>query len=234
MILAASMAGGMAPAWLAGALQVRRGVQVVISTILINFLAFNLAGWLVRGPLQEPGGALPKTESLPDAVMLQRFNVQTDLHSGVFVALGAALLVWIFLFRTWSGFETRVSGASPAAAKAHRVPSGRRQIQAMLWSGGLCGLAGGIDYAGLAGSVSDGFPQGWGFLAIPAALIGGLHPAGIVLSSIYFGFLLAGSDRLASRTDVGSSIVFVVQAAAVLAFVAWQAWRDRRLEASGA
>jgi simple sugar transport system permease protein len=234
LILVATVLGGMAVAWAAAVLQVKRGVQVVISTILINFLVAEAAGWAVRGPLQEPKGALPKTETLPNEVMLQRFNPQTDLHSGVFLAVVAALVVWAFLFRSKAGFQLRVTGASPTAARASRIPAERRQVQAMLWSGGLCGLAGGIDYLGVVGSVSDGFSQNWGFLAIPVALLGMLHPAGIALSALFFGFLLAGSDRLASRTDVGASIVFVVQAAAVLAYVAYAAWRERRQEASHA
>jgi simple sugar transport system permease protein len=224
-ILAGSVIGGSLWAMLAGWLFVRRGVDVVISTILLNFIALEGLSWAVSGPLQERKRQLPLTEALPDSVMLQRFDRQTDLHSGVVIALLATVLVYVFLFRTKAGFRLRVVGDNDRVARVNGIDPDRVRIMAMALSGALCGLAGGVEYLGLAGQLSTKFSQNWGFLAIPVALLGALHPLALILSAGYFGALFAGSENLARFTPAGSTLVYVIQAAAVLGFVALRSWR---------
>src|SRR6185436_13837718 len=104
----------------------------------------------------------------------------------------------------------------------------------MLWSGALCGLAGGVEYAGVSGYLFDGFSPGWGFLGIPVALLGGLHPLGVVFSGLYFGALFAGSKNLEAFGSASSSLVFLMQGVAVLAFVGLQQLSRKRAVADGA
>jgi simple sugar transport system permease protein len=229
-ILLATAVGGAAYAGIAGWLQVKRGVQVVISTILLNFVALQLLDWGVNNPLKEKAGRLPMSDALPNDAMMMRFNRQTDLHSGVFVALLAAVVIYVFLMLTKGGLKLRLTGENPAAARANRIDVGRVQFQAMLLSGALCGLAGGIEYTGIAGRLDLGFSQQWGFLAIPVALLGGLNPIGVIFSSLYFGALFAGSENLARFTRSGSTIVYIIQAVAVLSYVGLDAWLKRRRE----
>ena len=92
-------------------------------------------------------------------------------------------------------------------------------------SGALAGLAAGIEYTANSGLISPSFAQGWGFLAIPVALLGGLHPIAVVFSALYFGALLAGSEHLSRFTPAGTTLVFVIQAVAVFAFLAFRAIR---------
>lgn len=226
-ILIASAAGGALYASLAGWLHVRRGVQVVISTILLNFVALQLMGWAVTGPLKAPGG-LPVTDRVPEAAMLWRLSRQSDLHSGVFLALALALAVWAFLFATRTGFRWRLVGAGPRVARAVRIDPGRVQIAAMAASGALCGLAGGVEYTALAGQIDAGFAQNWGFLAIPVALVGALHPLGVVASAVGFGALFAGSENLARFTPQGGTLGALIQGWVVLGLVGWSAWRERK------
>jgi simple sugar transport system permease protein len=227
-VLLASMVGGAVWAWFSAWLYVKRGVEVVISTILLNFVAAQLLGWSVSGPLQEAKGQLPMTDLLPPSLMLPRFDRQTDLHGGLFVAILAAAVVWIFLYQTKGGFEIRVVGDSPTAARANRIDAARVQVRAMLVSGALCGLAGGVEYVGVAGQLGNGFSQNWGFLGIPVALLGGLHPLLVPLSATYFGALFAGSENLARYTQAGTTLIYVIQAAAVLAFVGFRALAERK------
>lgn len=228
-ILVATMVGGAAYAGVAGWLQVKRGVQVVISTILLNFVALQLLDWAVSGPLQEAKRQLPLTQALPNEAMLQRFSRQTDLHSGVILAVLVALAVFGYLFWTRSGFRLRLTGANPRAARAAGHSPDAIRMRAMLLSGALCGLAGGIEYTGISGQLGMGFAQNWGFLAIPVALLGALHPLGVIGSSLYFGALFAGTENLARFTKAGSTIVYVIQAVAVLGFVGLAAWLDDRM-----
>ncbi|HVL39400.1 MAG TPA: ABC transporter permease [Fimbriimonadaceae bacterium] len=224
LILMAAMLGGAAWAWLPGWLHVRRGVHVVIGTILLNFVAVQLVSFLVRGPLQERKGQLPLTDPLPSEVMLRRLDSQTDLHAGLVLALVACALTWVFLFRTTAGLRLRIVGQSARFARANKIDPDSAQIRAMAVSGALCGLAGAVEYSGVAGRIGADFAQGWGFLGIPVALLGALHPLGVLLSSLYFGALFAGSQNLARFSSGSSSLVLIIQGLAVLAFVAAQAW----------
>lgn len=231
LILIATALGGAALAAFAGWLQVSRGVQVVISTILLNFVALRALDWAVQGPLQEAKRQLPLTDRLPRETMLLRYDPQFDLHAGVFVALAALAAVWVYLSLTKSGFRLKVVGENPGVARAQRIPAGRTQILAIALSGALCGLAGGIEYTGMTGQLGMGFPQDWGFMAIPVALLGGLHPAGVGVASLYFGALFAGSEQLQRFAGLGSTLVLTIQGVAVLAFVGFDAWRQRGLRA---
>lgn len=218
--LGASTLGGALYGWLAGWLGVRRGVNVVIGTILMNFVALQLLGWAVSGPLQEAKRQLPLTDRLPEAAMLARYDRQSDLHLGVLIAVLIAAAVWVFLFRTAAGFRLRLVGENAGAARAARIAPGPVQLRAIALSGGLCGLAGGIELYGVSGQVGTGFALGWGFLAIPVALVGGLTPWGTALSALLFGAILAGSESLARFSTSGSAIVLIIQAAAVFGLLA--------------
>jgi len=228
LILAACVVGGAAWAWLAGWLYLRRGVEVVISTILLNFVAIQLLGYCVSGPLQEAKKQVPLTDSLPDSVMFAKLSRQMDLHLGVVLAFFTALLVYLYLFRTRPGYRLRLVGESTRMARANRIDVGKAKIQAMAVSGALCGLAGGVEYLGMAGQLGAGFSQQWGFLGIPVALLGGLHPLLCIGSATLFGALFAGSEDLARFTTAGSTLVYVIQAVAVLGYVGIKAYSDRR------
>ena len=218
-ILIACTVGGSLWAGIAGWLQVKRGVEAVISTILLNFIALQLMSWAIQGPLQQSDHQLPQTDNLPDAMMLWRPDRQTDLHAGVLIALATAVVVFVYMFRTAGGYRLRLVGASPSVAKAARIPAGQVTVKAFLLSGALCGLAAGIEYTGTAGLIGNGFSQNWGFLGIPVALVSGLHPLAAILGAVYFGALFAGSENLGRFTQGGPTLVYVIQAAAVLGFI---------------
>lgn len=228
LVVIGAVIGGALYAGLAGWLQVKRGVQVVISTILLNFIALNLLSYAVTGPLQQSSRQNPMTDALPNEAMFARLDAQSDLHAGVVLPLFLALATAYWMFRTGSGFRLRLTGENPEAARVAKVPVARVQLQSMLFSGALCGLAGGVDYAGFIGQVGLGFSQNWGFLSIPVALLGGLHPLGVLPSGLFFGALFAGSENLATFNTLGGTVVYVMQAVAVLAFVGAKSWLDSK------
>jgi len=228
VLLLAAVLGGAFWGWLAGWLYVRRGVEVVISTILLNFIAIQGLAYLVTGPLQEKAGKLPRTDPLSSAQALPKFDPQTDLHWGIFLALVLPLIVFIYLYRTRSGFRLRVVGENARAARANRIDAPKARALSMALSGALCGLAGGVEYMGVTQQLAPSFTQNWGFLAIPVAPLAGLHPLLVMLSALYFAAILAGSRNLAGFTADGTVLIYVVQAAAVLGFVGLKAWSDRR------
>lgn len=208
----------------AGWLQTKRGVPCVITTIMLNFVVVQLVAWAVRGPLQEPKHQLPLTARLPDQAMLPQPDPQTDLHMGVLLAVGLAIAVYIFLTKTKAGFLIKVVGQNSRLVKTSHYNPEAYQLLAMAVSGALCGIAGGIDYLGLVGQVGDGFSQGWGFMGIPIALLGGLNVPGVAVSSLLFGALMAGGDSFARFNSIGQALVYVLQAVAVMVTL----WATRR------
>lgn len=215
VLIAAVLAGATVAAFAAW-LQVKRGVQCVISTILMNFVIVQLLAWAVRGPIQESKHQLPLSDRLPSGFGFSRFDPQTDLHSGLVLTLIVFLLIALLLPMTRFGFLVKVVGHNPNVLRANRHDPSRVQIQAMAVSGALCGLAGAIDYLGLIGQIGDGFSQNWGFLAIPVALLGGLNAWGVLGAALYFGALMAGGESLSRFNATGTTLVYVIQAVAVL------------------
>ncbi len=212
--------GGAIWAGVAGVLFVKRGVDVVISTILLNFVALQLLDWAVSGPLQELKHQLPQSDLLPASAMLPKLNRQLDLHVGIFLAVAMCGVIFLVLKYTKFGFRMRLVGAAPLAARASGVAAGKVQLGALALSGALCGLAGGIEYCGVTGQIGQGFSQQWGFLGIPIALLANLNPLAIIPSALVGGALFAGSENLARFTNAGSTLVYVIQASVVLALVA--------------
>ena len=228
LILIACVIGGGGWAWLAGWLYVRRGVEVVISTILLNFISLQILGYACSGPLQEIKKQVPLTDSLPDSAMFPKLSRQMDLHLGVIIAWIVAILVYVYLFKTRPGYRLRLVGENANMARANRINVDRVRLLAMSLSGALCGLAGGIEYLGMAGQLGSGFSQQWGFLGIPVALLGGLNPLLCLGSAGVFGALFAGSEDLARFTQAGTTLVYVIQAMSVLGYVAIKAQIDRK------
>lgn len=227
LLIVASLAGGAVWGLVAGWLKVVRGVEVVISTILLNVIAVQLLAWAVSGPLRDRSGGVPLTLQLPDRLMIPRFDPQSDLHAGIFVAVLAVGAVYLFLYFTAQGFRIRLVGEGERAARANGIVAGAVRLQAMAISGSLCGLAGGVEYLGIAGQLGSSFAQQWGYLAIPVALLGGLHPLVVAISALFFGALFAGSRNLAGFTAQGTTLIYVIQAAAMLGFVALGAIKGR-------
>ncbi|MEO7453183.1 MAG: ABC transporter permease [Fimbriimonadales bacterium] len=230
VILIACGLGGALYAGIAGWLHAVRGVNVVISTILLNFVALHLLSYLVRGPLQTSAGTIPQSEPVDKAVRFSILDPQTALHFGVLLVPVFAVIVWFLLKHTTGGLKLRLVGANPNAARASRIGVTRVQVIALMLSGALCGLAGGIEYLGSSGILFDDFSPGWGFLGIPVALLAGLHPLWAVVSGLYFGALFAGSKNLEAFGATGSALVYAMQGAAVLAFVAISRFAVRQTE----
>ena len=235
MMLIASAAGAL---WggIAGWLRVRRSVPEVISTIMLNYIALDIIGWLVTdpGPLHGKTQSGPHTDPLPSAVALPNLiplahsGAQVHLHLGVLLALAAVPCIWLYLYRTRAGFGLRVIGQNVEAARVARIPIDRLRMQSMLISGALCGLAGSIELLGVTGRLGRDFSGGWGYTAIPVALLGGLSPVGAIFSALFFGALAAGCNNAQRTAGVPSVVAYVIQAATVLAVVGARAWQHRK------
>ena len=233
MLGAGAIAGG---AWaaIAGALRLRFGVLEVISTIMLNFVAQYLTGWLVRGPLQEPTRVNPQSVTLAPELQMPVLLEGTRLHAGVLLVVMVAIAVWWWLSRTASGFRLRAVGATPtAAASAGGIDVPRTMFGAFLVSGLLAGLAGSVEYTGITYALYENFSPGYGYTAIAVALLARLHPLGVVATALLFGALEAGANAMQRDAGVPNVVVSVVEALLILLVLAADRWRPSRADETG-
>jgi simple sugar transport system permease protein len=219
-LAAGFVAGGIWAAFPA-LLKIWRNVPEVISTIMLNFLALNLLSYLVHGPMQQASHAQPATEALPASAQLPIILPHTTMHAGIVVGLVAALAVGIYLFVTPAGFNLRLVGANSAAARFAGANVSRVTFGVMVLSGALCGLAGSVELSGLVGTVYETYSPGYGFAAVAVALLGRLHPAGVVLSAFFFGALAAGAGAM-ERVGVSPAVSYVIQAITLFVLLFFQ------------
>ena len=233
MLITGALAGG---AWaaIAGALRLRFGVLEVISTIMLNFVAQYLTGWLVRGPLQEPTRVNPQSATLAPELQLPILLDGTRLHAGVLLMVVVAIAVWWWLRSTASGFRVRAVGATAtAAASAGGIDVPRTLFGAFLVSGLLAGMAGSVEYTGITYALYENFSPGYGYTAIAVALLARLHPLGVLATAFLFGALEAGANAMQRDAGVPSVVVSVVEALLILLVLAADRWRSSRVDEAG-
>lgn len=207
LMVVAAAAGGCAWAAVPGALQAWRGSHVVITTIMFNFVAAALLGWLLVGPLKEPGNMTPESAAFADSAHLPGLHEalgwigvewpKTPLNLSLLLAAAAAVGVWALLWKTRAGYAIRAVGFAPEAARYAGIAPKRTVLLAMAISGALAGGVGVNEIAGVHGRLIPDFVAGAGFVGIAVSLIGRNHPLGIVLASLLFGALYQGGAELA-------------------------------------
>jgi ABC-type uncharacterized transport system permease subunit len=217
--LAASAVAGAAWAGIAAVLRRRFGVLEVISTILLNFVAANLVSYLVRGPLQEPSGAFPQTDLINNATRLLRLG-DSRLHFGVFIAIAVCVAGWLFLTRTAAGFRVRAVGASPtASAVTGRVEVPAVAAGALMASGALAGLAGGIEVTGVTYALYENLSPGYGFSAIAVAILAKNNPLRVLVAALLFAALETGALGMQRDAGVPSVVATAIEAVVILAAI---------------
>ena len=242
LAILAGFVGGAFWASIAGFLKAKTGAHEVITTIMLNYVAYRLADFMLQvgGPMQEPGFRPVSPEIEPSAYLPQFFpgSASIRVNTGIFLALAVAALVYWLLFRTTIGFEIRTVGASPRAARTAGMSVTKNFILAMALSGGLAGLASVHDILGVLHFMPNAFGSGYGFDSIALALLGKSHPVGVVLASLLFGFLKAGAQRMqAPPARVPIDIIQIVQALIIIFIAAPEVirliYRIRAPEAEG-
>lgn len=200
------------PVWL----KLRFGVIEVISTLLLNFVAESLVSLLVQGPLQEAAHIYPQSDPIAESARLPLL-AGTRLHTGFLLAVGATVILWYLFANTLWGFRLRSVGLGPRAAEVSgRIDSERVGAVALLCSGALAGLAGGIEVSGVSYALFQNLSPGYGFTGIAVALLGALHPIGVLVSGIFMGALEAGAGAMQREAGVPSVAVYVVEAVIII------------------
>jgi simple sugar transport system permease protein len=215
-----------------GILKARLRVNEILSTIMMNAIALQLMNLLLQGALMDPEGIargtyLAQSAQLPKHVWLARLAPPTLLHAGAIVAVVLAVLAYILLWKTTIGYSIRAVGLNPSASRYSGIKVSFYQALSLTLAGGFSGLAGTIEVIGLQHRLMEGLTSGYGFTGIVAALLGGLHPIGLIPASVVFGGLLVGADKMQRAVQVPSSLVTAILGIVVL-FVSGAALWSRR------
>jgi simple sugar transport system permease protein len=225
----ALLAGAAAGALWAGAaafLRQRYGVLEVISTIMLNFIAIYLVGYLVRGPLQEPTGIYPQSANIDAIARIPRLVAGSRLHWGLAIALLAAPALWWALDRSAAGFRVRAVGQNPdAAASAGGIDVANTRARAFLVSGALAGLAGAVELTGVTFALYENLSPGYGFTAIAVALLARLNPIAVVFTAVLFGALESGALAMQREAGIPAVTVSIVEGALILLALAGSSGR---------
>ncbi len=220
-VLLAGVAGGMDWAGLTAWLRDRFHANEILVSLMLVYVAIQLLGFLVYGPWKDPlGYNFPQTKTFEAAARMPRLFEGSRVNIGLPIALALAAGIWLYLFRTLSGFAQQVGGLAPAAARFAGFSSRRALWIALLVSGGLAGLAGALEVAGPLGQLTPYVPAGYGFAAIIVAFVGRLHPVGILLSALLMSMFYIGGELAQSRLGLPKSITGVFQGLLLFALLA--------------
>lgn len=193
-------------------LKVKFGINDIITTLMMNYLAILGLNYLVRGPMIDPYGyGFPQSPLLPNSILLPKLIPGTRLHSGVLIALILALIVYVILRRSTLGYKLKVVGENPEAARYGGISITLSILTSAILSGGLAGIAGMVEIYGVHRRLLDGISGGFGYIGIPIALVGGLHPIGVILAAFFFASLFVGADAMQRSTGIPVNLVYAIE-----------------------
>jgi len=205
---------GAAWGFIPGALKAWTGAHEVVTTIMLNFIAGAVIGYLITGPLEAPGFSFSRTGDLGNAVLPTYFD--EALHLGVFIAFAAVPIIWWLLWKSTLGFEIRTVGANPDAARYAGMRPAFITILTMSLCGLLAGLSGAGQILGISHFMNASYGTSIGFDSISVALLGRAHPVGIMLAALLFGAMRAGSGLMQIEAGIPVEIIDVIQATILL------------------
>ena len=217
-------------------------VNEIITTLMLNYVAILLMDYLYTGPWKDKEGyGFPGTASFKEFAALPRLPEELGfgrVHLGLIIAIVAAVLVWLVLTRTKWGYEIRVIGENPEAARYAGISLVRNILLVMILSGGLAGLAGYGQVAGIAFRLQKGIAVGDGFTAIIIAWLAKLHPIGVLIVAVLMAALSVGGDQITITMGLPAAMARVLQGAILFfvlggdIFVRYRLRRVRTAEAS--
>ena len=229
IILIVAMVAGAAWASIAALLKVRRGVNEVIATIMLNYIALSVIQWLFDNYFRDDSvdGLNVKTKLIPESGWMPDI-VASRLNGMFIVALVVVAAYWVIVFKSRFGYRLRASGLNGVAARTAGISSGRMIVSALLISGAVAGLVAMPSVLGEIHAYGQGVTEGLGFAGIAVALLGRNSPIGIVIAALLFGFLDSTAAAL-QLEEVPNSIVKVMQAIIVLTVVIVNEATTRRM-----
>ncbi len=234
-MIIAGILGGAAWATIPAFLKTKLNVNEVLTTLMLVYVAFQLLGYLVTGPWKDPNGHnFPQTAPFTDAQLLPHSILGTAIPPGLVIAFILMLGFWLLVSRSVFGFEVRVVGAAPSAARYAGFNASRTIWSTLLISGGMAGLAGILEATSQLGQLNLGFPSNYGFTAIIVSFLGRLHPVGVFIAGIVLAITYVGGQVAQTTVHVPSASGGIFQALMLFLILAGDVLVRYRLRLVGA
>jgi ABC-type uncharacterized transport system permease subunit len=208
----AGMLWALIPAWL----KVKLSVDEVVTTLLMNYVILFFLSYLLNGPWRDPVSGWPQSPAIAASTMLPKLLPRSRLHLGFLVAVASLILVWFILSKTSLGLRMRAVGKGKDAARFMGVNIGRTLFITALISGGIAGLAGVTEVAGIHFHITDAISDGFGYTGIIGATLGNLNPWGAGVAAIFLGLIATGAQSVSRSMDLPVFLGNVVQALLLL------------------
>ena len=212
LTLIGGMIGGMLWAGIAAFMKLRLNTNEILVTIMMNYIALNILLWAVHGPLKDPNGYnFPESALFGDSTLLPILFENTRLHLGLVFTLIALIASWVFISKTFTGFQIQVLGLDKPAAKMAGYKQYTLTAMVLFVCGALAGLAGASEVAGPIGQLVPHISPGFGYAAIIVAFLGRLHPLGITLAGLLMGLLYMGGEMAQIEIGLPNAITGIFQ-----------------------
>ncbi|WP_326700826.1 ABC transporter permease [Streptomyces sp. NBC_01754] len=226
--MAAGIVAGALLAWIPAVLKVTWGVDEVVITLMLNFIAILFTSYLVANPLRDPEAYGATSRMLPEQSWLPAIPGLPTGNIGFVIALLLVPAAWLLLFRTVWGADLRAAGTNLRFAETVGVRGRREIILSMLLSGALAGLAGAVYVLGTGHRFEQNFSPEFGLIALTVALLARLHPVGVLLTSLFYAAMLNGAAYMQIATNVPRSLVSLLTGLLVLLMTVEVRRRRRR------
>jgi simple sugar transport system permease protein len=233
IMLLGGFIAGMLWALTPALLKVKLAVDEVVTTLLLNSIIMFIVSFLLNGPWRDPTSGWPQSPTIAASAMMPKLLPRSRLHFGFIVALVVIALVWFLLSRTSLGLKMRAVGLGQESARFMGVNVNRSMLTAALLSGGIAGLAGVSEVAGIHFHLIDALSNGFGYTGIIAATLGGLNPIGAGFAAAFIGLIDTGAQSVSRALGVPVYLGNVVQATLLLVTLAMfllQNYRLRRVK----
>jgi simple sugar transport system permease protein len=212
LMIAAGALGGMSWACIPAFLKTRFNTNEILVSLMLVYVAQLLVSWLVHGPMMDPDGFnFPQSRLFDDSALLPILVEGTRLNLAFGFAVSALLVGYIFMYRSFAGFQMQVAGYARDAARYAGFSAKRMIWIGLLSGGGMAGLAGMSEVAGPMGQITDHVSNNYGFAAIIVAFVARLNPVGIFFASLLMALLYLGGEQAQQYLALPSSISNVFQ-----------------------
>ncbi|MHB8086902.1 MAG: ABC transporter permease [Anaerolineaceae bacterium] len=225
--------GGLLWALPSAILKVKLGVDEVVTTLLMNSIVLNVTSFLLNGPWRNPVSMWPQSPEIQPGTMFPQLLPRTRLHFGIIVAVLVILITWFVINRTSFGLKMRAIGLSKEGARFAGIKVNKTMLTVALISGGIAGLAGAGEVAGIHFHLIDAISDGLGYSGIIIATLGGLNPFGVGLASLFIGLIDTGAQTVSRVMGVPVYLGDVVQSTLLLVTLSLfvlQNYRIRRVK----
>jgi simple sugar transport system permease protein len=218
VITAGFFAGGL---WavVPAILKTKLKVDDVVSTLLLNYVMIHIMGALLFGPLQQAGSSWPRSAAIIEAATYPILMARSRFHMGILIAFFAVIVIWFINQKTIFGYQSKAVGVNIRAAHFGGINTTSVIVWTALVSGGLAGLAGVGELCAIQLRLIMDISPGYGYSGIVIAMLGNLHPVGVLFSSFFFSVIIVGAQTMSRMTGVPTYIAEVIQGMALMVMI---------------